>query len=370
MADKSIGTQSLSLDGDKKKFSGKKFRIGIIGCGGICQTHMEAYSHIPQAEIVACCDILPERLERMKEKWGIEKGYLDWKDMLKKEKLDAVDICTPNGVHCAPVVDACNMGLHAMVEKPMAMNPAECEKMIAAAKKNNVQLAVGFQYRYHPNTDFLIRTREKGILGDIMFVKCQALRRRGIPNWGVFGQKELQGGGPMIDIGVHILETAHYMMGEPKPVAASGNVWTYFGNKKSNVVSAWPNWDYKTYTVEDLAIGQLRFENGAILQIEASFVAFIEKDIMNFQVMGTKGGCSWMPPMVFEDRAGTMINYTPAYLPEPTWTSGFVSKLQNWINACTKGTPMTAPGTEGMAVQKMLDGIYRSAEVGHEVTID
>ena len=232
MADKSIGTQSLSLDGDKKIFSGLKFGIGIIGWGGICQTHMEAYSQIPQAEIVACCDILPERLERMKEKWGIEKGYLDWKDMLKKEKLDAVDVCTPNGVHCAPVVDACNMGLHAMVEKPMAMNPAECEKMIDAAKKNNVQLAVGFQYRYHPNTDFLIRTREKGILGDIMFVKCQALRRRGIPNWGVFGQKELQGGGPMIDIGVHILETAHYMMGEPKPVAASGNVLTYFGNKK------------------------------------------------------------------------------------------------------------------------------------------
>lgn len=370
MADKSIGTQSLSLDGDKKKFSGKKFRIGIIGCGGICQTHMDAYAQIPQAEIVACCDILPERLERMKEKWGIEKGYLDWKDMLKKEKLDAVDVCTPNGVHCAPVVDACNMGLHAMVEKPMAMNPAECEKMIAAAKKNNVQLAVGFQYRYHPNTDFLIRTRDKGILGDIMFVKCQALRRRGIPNWGVFGQKELQGGGPMIDIGVHILEMAHYMMGEPKPVAASGNVWTYFGNKKSNVVSAWPNWDYKTYTVEDLAIGQIRFENGAILQIEASFVAFIEKDIFNLQVMGTKGGCSWMPPMVFEDRAGTMVNYTPVFLPEPTWTSGFVSKLQNWINACIKGTPMTAPGTEGLAVQKMLDGIYRSAEVGHEVTID
>ena len=104
-----------------------------------------------------------------------------------------------------------------------------------------------------------------------MFVKCQALRRRGIPNWGVFGQKKLQGGGPMIDIGVHVIEMAHYMMGSPEPVAAAGNTWTYMGNKKSAVVSQWPNWDYKTYTVEDLAIGQIRFDNGSILQIEASF---------------------------------------------------------------------------------------------------
>ena len=148
---------------------------------------------------------------------------------------------------------------------------------------------MGFQYRYHPNTDFLVRAREDGRFGNVMFVKCQALRRRGIPNWGVFGQKKLQGGGPMIDIGVHVIEMAHYVMGSPKPVAAAGNTWTYLGNKKSDVVSQWPNWDYKTYTVEDLAIGQIRFDNGAILQIEASFAGHIEKDVWNFTRHGRQG---------------------------------------------------------------------------------
>ena len=126
--------------------------------------------------------------------------------------------------------------------------------MIAAAKANDVKLVCGFQYRYHPTTQMLCRARDAGKFGDIMFVKCQALRRRGIPNWGVFGQKKLQGGGPMIDIGVHIIEMAHYIIGSPKPIAASGNVWTYLGDKKSKTVSPWPNWDHKTYTVEDLAV--------------------------------------------------------------------------------------------------------------------
>ncbi|MBO5724614.1 MAG: Gfo/Idh/MocA family oxidoreductase, partial [Lentisphaeria bacterium] len=287
---------STKMEGPAKKYTGKKLRVAIIGCGGICQAHMEAYKSIPEVEIVAGVDILPERLKVMEEKWGIPKKALfkDWNEMLKKIKPDAVDVCTPNGVHCAPVVDACNAGCHAMVEKPMAMNPAECEEMIAAAKKNKVKLAVGFQQRYNPQTQVLINARDNGQFGKIMFVRCQALRRRGIPNWGVFGQKHLQGGGPMIDIGVHILECAYEFMGAPKPIAASGNTWTYMGNKPSKTRNAWPNWDYKTYTVEDLAIGQIRFDNGAILQIESSFVAHIpENDVFNFYAMGEKGGCNW-----------------------------------------------------------------------------
>ncbi len=366
-------SRSVKIEASKKAFKGKKFRVAVIGCGGIAQTHLEAYKHIPEVEIVAGVDIDPERLKIMEEKWGLPKKALftDWKEMLKKIKPDGVDVCTPNGVHCAPVVDACNAGCHAMVEKPMAMNPAECEKMIAAAKKNKVKLAVGFQQRYSPNTQVLINARDKGQFGKIMFVKCQALRRRGIPNWGVFGQKKLQGGGPMIDIGVHILECAYEFMGSPKPIAASGNVWTYFGNKPSKTRSPWPNWDHKTYTVEDLAIGQIRFDNGAILQIESSFVAHIAKNsIMNFTAMGEKGGCSWENGEIYCDQNDLMVNMTPTFISnQDGWGSLFQIKLQNWVDACTKGTKLGAPGEAGLAVQKMLDGIYRSAAAGKEVTI-
>jgi predicted dehydrogenase len=196
------------------------------------------------------------------------------------------------------------------------------------------------------------------------------LRRRGIPNWGVFGRKEEQGGGPMIDIGVHVIEMAHYVMGAPKPVAASGNTWTYLGDKPSDTVCPWPNWDWKTYTVEDLAIGQIRFENGAIMQIEASFCAHIEKNIWNFQMMGTKGGASWDPAAIYSDVHGTMMNSSPGFLPKADFGDLFVSKLRNFVTGCLNDTPLEAPGEAGLAVQKILDGVYRSAEAGTEVTID
>ncbi len=369
MAEKSVGTQSFAEDG-KKEHTGKKIRVAIVGCGGISEVHINAYKHMPEVELVAGVDIKPSRLKVMEEKFGFTKLYADWKKMLKEVQPDAVDVCTPNGVHAPAVVDACNAGCHAFTEKPMAMNPKECEKMIAAAKKAKVKLAVGFQYRFHPNTRMITKARESGTLGNIMFVKCQALRRRGIPNWGVFGQKHLQGGGPMIDIGVHVIEMAHYAMGSPRPVAASGNVWTYMGNKPSTVASMWPNWDHKTYTVEDLAIGQIRFENGALLQIESSFAAHIEKDIWNFSMIGDKGGANWEPAGIFTDHNGYMQNMHPAFVGNDNdFNALFTLKLQNWVDGCLKGTELEAPGEAGLAVQKMLDGVYRSAEAKKEVTI-
>ena len=209
-----VGTQSFATE--KQKKAGQKLRVAIVGCGGISEVHLNAYARIPEVEIVAGVDIKPERLTVMKEKFGIKKLYIKWADMLKEIKPDAVDVCTPNGVHAPAVIDAARAGCHVITEKPMAMTPAECEAMIAAAKAKGVKLVCGFQYRYHPTTQMLCRARDAGKFGDIMFVKCQALRRRGIPNWGVFGQKKLQGGGPMIDIGVHIIEMAHYIIGSPR----------------------------------------------------------------------------------------------------------------------------------------------------------
>jgi predicted dehydrogenase len=368
MPDTSVGNESFASD--KAEVPVKKLRLAIIGCGGISETQIKALSKIPEAEIVAGVDIKPERLDVMKEKYGITALYEDWRDMLKEIEPDAVTVCTPNGVHAPAAIASLDAGCHVITEKPMAMSPAECESMIAAAKRNSKKLVVGFQFRYHPVSQMLVRARDEGQFGDIMFVKCQALRRRGIPNWGVFGRKEEQGGGPMIDIGVHVIEMAHYVMGAPKPVAASGNTWTYLGDKPSDTVCPWPNWDWKTYTVEDLAIGQIRFENGAIMQIEASFCAHIEKNIWNFQMMGTKGGASWDPAAIYSDVHGTMMNSSPGFLPKADFGDLFVSKLRNFVTGCLNDTPLEAPGEAGLAVQKILDGVYRSAEAGTEVTID
>ena len=354
----------------KKAAAPKKLRVAFIGCGGIFTTHMAAYSQIPEVEIVGYCDIKPDRLEYVQKQYGAtpEMCFEKWDDMFKAVKPDAIDVCTPNGVHMPAAVAAANAGCHVMVEKPMAMTPEECEKMIAAAKKNNVKLAVGFQHRYNTKTDYLMNAKARGQFGNLMFVKCQALRRRGIPNWGVFGQKELQGGGPLIDIGVHVIEMAHYFMGSPKPVAATGNCWTYLGNKPCNVSCDWPNWDYKTYTVEDLAIGHIRFDNGMIMQIESSFAAHLEKTLTwTFTAMGDKGGCTWDPLKIFTDQDGAMITMAPDHL-LPDWNHDWVylfkRKLQNWVDAILKGTELRAPGEAGLMIQKILCGIYQSAEQG------
>ncbi|MGF1634435.1 MAG: Gfo/Idh/MocA family protein [Phycisphaerae bacterium] len=371
MADKSVSSESLAIE-TTTEFTGKKFRVAFIGCGGITRTHMKAFEAFPDVEVVAACDIDPARLDVFGNKYGVTKLYKDWRQMLAEVKPEGVNVCTPNGVHAAPAIDSLDAGAHVMVEKPMAMTPAEAQAMCDAAKRNKRQLTVGFQYRLHPNSAFLKRAADEGQFGNVMFVRCQALRRRGIPNWGVFGQKHLQGGGPMIDVGVHVIEMAHYVMGRPRPVAATGNTWTFHGNKPSDVVSNWSGWDHETYTVEDMAVGHIRFENGAVLHIEASFVAHIEKDVWNFQLMGDKGGCTWEPPVIYRDVAGTMINAEPGWLPKDgSFDDLHRKKLRAWVDAATNGAPQMAPGEDGLAVQKMLDGVYRSAEGGGaEVVIE
>ncbi|MCL1909339.1 MAG: Gfo/Idh/MocA family oxidoreductase [Kiritimatiellaeota bacterium] len=368
---------STKMEG-KTSYKGKKLRVAIIGCGGIAQAHLATYKKfLPEVEIVAGVDIIQDRLDVMNETWGVPKDALfiddgkgaGWRAMIKKIKPDAVDVCTPNGIHSQPVIDACNAGCHAIVEKPMAMTVAECEKMVAAAEKNKVKLSVGFQQRYRDVSAALVKARDNGVFGDIFFVEVDALRRRGIPNWGVFGQKKLQGGGPLIDIGVHMLEAAYEFMGCPKPVAASANIWTYMGDKPSTVLSSWPGWDWKTYTVEDYAAGQIRFDNGAILQIRSSFAAHIKEGKENWKAVGTKGGCSWENAEIFTDYNDLMVNTTPAFIGSNDWETIFKRKLQNWVSGCMKGTELDASGYDGLAVQKMLCGLYASAAAGKEVPI-
>ncbi len=384
MAQTSVST---AMEAPKKAYKGKKLRVAIIGCGGIAQTHLHSYKNIPEVEIVAGVDVDVERLKIMRDTWGVSEDCLfgadfktgkttsqtAWKEMLKVmgDKIDAVDVCTPNGWHCQPVVDCCNAGKHAITEKPMAMNPAECEKMIKAAEAHKVKLSVGFQHRYRPGMQALMEARDNGAFGDIMFVKVQALRRRGIPNWGVFGQKDKQGGGPMIDIGVHMIEAAYEFMGCPKPIAASANCWTYMGNKEeaTKVRCPWPNWDWKTYTVEDLAIGQIRFDNGAIMQIEASFAAHVPEEKHCFSAIGTKAGCKWPDPVIYTDQNNTMVDITPHFLGDDGWEAMFTAKLKNWVSGCLNGTELGASGYDGLYVQKILDGVYRSAIAGKEVAI-
>jgi len=348
----------------------QKLRVAFIGAGGIAGAHMKEYAKMDDVEMVAMADVHPAGMEKWAAEYGIEQSFADYKEMLKKVKPDAVSVCTPNGLHADTSIAALKAGAHVLVEKPLAMDAREGQRMLDTAKKAKKKLVIGFQQRFDPKAQFVKNAVDSGNFGQVLFGRVQALRRRGIPNWGVFGRKELQGGGPMIDIGVHVLEVTHYVMGSPKPVAASGNVYTYLGNKKSNVVCQWPGWDHKTYTVEDLAVGQIRFENGATIHIESSFAAHIEKNVWNFQLMGEKGGANWDPPQLFSDDNGYMINSEPGWLPRnQDFGSIFGLKMRNFVDHVHYDKPTMAPAEHGLMVQKMIDGIYASAEKGKEVAI-
>jgi predicted dehydrogenase len=344
------------------------FTVGFIGTGGIAHQHASNLKKVAGVELVCGADINEKNLHDFRDKQGIARVYADYREMLAREKaVDAICVCTPNAEHAPSAIAALAAGKHVLVEKPMAMDVAGCRAMIAAAAAAGKQLVVGYQYRFDGRTQLIRRQVDAGAFGAVLHVRCQALRRRGIPNWGVFGRKELQGGGPLIDIGVHVIEMAHYAMGSPQPVAASGSAWTYLGDKPSDVESAWKGWDWQTYTVEDLAVGLIRFANGATLSIEASFAAHIDKDVWNFSLMGEKGGANWDPPQVFTDQHGHMFTQSPAFVPNQGWDANWAEKMRHFVEVCRDGRANIAPGESGLMVQEILDGVYRSAAAKQEV---
>ncbi len=341
-------------------------RIGMIGAGGIAATQMKALASRKDTHLVALADIDQKTLDMRGDTFGVAARYTDYRQMLRKEHLDAVSICTPNLAHAEAAIAALKAGLHVLCEKPMAHTASAAKRMVETANQTGQKLVIGFQYRFNPRTQFLRSAVLNGELGEIRYGRVQALRRRGIPNWGVFGRKELQGGGPLIDIGVHVLEMTHYTMGSPKPVSASADLFTYLGNQPSNrVQSVWKGWDYKTYTVEDLAVGRIRFENGAVLHIESSFAAHIEKDTFNFELMGEAGGCTWDPACIHRDEGGYMVDKVPGWLsPKQSWQDMFDAKMHAFVEHVLYDKPTIAPAADGLAVQQMLDALYRSAEQG------
>lgn len=342
-------------------------RVGFIGTGGIATRQAKRLAQLEDVEIVAGADVSEENLKEFAEKYEVPNTYADYNEMLQLGELDAVSVCTPNYMHKDPTVAALKAGKHVMVEKPMAMNAEEAQAMVDAGEESEGELTMGFQYRLGPSAQAIKRLVDEGRLGKVLFARCQALRRRGIPSWGVFGQKELQGGGPLIDLGVHIMECAHFLMGEPKPTAASAQMFTYVGNRPPEVMCPWGPWDWETYTVEDLAIGLIRFENGAVMSVEASFAAHLDKDVFNVQLMGEKGGCLLDPPTVYTDEAGLMVNIEPAFAGH--WQA-MDHKIDDWIARIRGEKETQCPAIAGLNIQKMLDALYASAEAGKEVAIE
>lgn len=351
----------------------KSINVGVIGTGSISAMHLQSYQKHANANLLAVCDLNEERAQRAAEKYGATKVYTDYNELLADPEIDAVSICTWNNTHAEISIAALNAGKHVLVEKPLCRTVEEALQVQEAVKSSGKLLQVGFVRRYDPNAQMLREFADKGEFGDIYFAKASSVRRLGNPG-GWFSDIERSGGGPLIDIGVHVIDLCWYMMGRPKPVSVSANTYRKLGNR-SNVrnLSFYKAADYdaEKNTVEDMANAMIRFENGASLLVDVSFTLHSKENLQSVKLYGDKGGFEIDPEVVIvTEKHDTIINIQPQTDNKGfDFDAAFQSEVDHFISSIENGTSPLSPVEDGVEIMKILCGIYESAEKGVEVLL-
>ncbi len=344
----------------------QKLRCGVIGLG-MGRFHVAGYISHPNAEVVSIADMSRERLDEIGEIHHIGARYTDAEEMLQKESLDIVSVATPNAYHKPLTLAAFKAGCHVICEKPMALNAREGKAMVEAAKKAGKRLMINFSYRFYNQSWALKQQVEAGLLGKVYYATTQWHRRRGIPTMGShFTTKALSGGGPLIDLGVHRLDLALWLMGYPKPVWVMGGAYDPIARELALQTN-------KTYDVEDFAAGQVRFEDGATLTIEASWASNrFENEHMETRLYGDKGGLVQhninqdyqFEAEMFMEKMGSQLDVKVHSVGDCP-----PSAMHHFVDCIVNDKPHTATGEEALIVQEILDAIYASAQKGAPVRI-
>lgn len=347
---------------------GRRLRVGVIGLG-IGRQHIEGWRQHPGAEVVALADPDAARLAQVGEQAGIAPAgrWTDPQAMLDAADLDVVSVCTPNRFHRDWTLAAFAAGCHVLCEKPMAMDAAEGREMLAAARAAGRRLMINFSYRFSAQSRALKAQVDAGVFGDFYFGRSVWHRRRGMPGFGGwFGTKALAGGGPLIDLGVHRLDLALWLMGHPQPTWVMGATYDPIARELAARAG-------KTFDVEDLAAGFIRFANGATLALEASWAAHIqEAELMETRLLGTRAGLlqkNLAEGYTFDAHLFTEQHGAQFDLHLNPGTAHAMSGMHDYAEAILTDTPHPAPGEEGLIVMEILDAIYASARTGAPVAI-
>jgi predicted dehydrogenase len=368
-----LGTTNLWGSDTKTAASAKpKLRVGLIGCGGISGVHVNGWKRLnPNARIVACADPIEDRRHQRGDEIGLPKEsrfpYLT--DLLDAGiELDAVDICANNAAHAPVAIEALNHGLHVLCEKPLTTKPALVRKMIAARKKARNRILMTAQHmRFENNSVHLKDYLRSGVLGDIYYARAQFLRRRYLPARIGFIDKNISGGGPTIDIGVHILDLALHFMNYPEPVAVSAVTLQKLAKRK-DIRGWWGEWDRSKITVEDFAAGFIRFKNGGALTLECSWLTNIrEPELTKITLMGTDAGAEWPELTIHGESAGSVTDTQLKFADDKI--GGHANEIAAFADAVLTGKPSPVPAEQSLNVIRILDGLYRSQASGREVRV-
>ena len=351
----------------------QKIKVGIIGTGSISHSHIQGYLNNPNVELYALCDLNEERVKAVGEKYKVSRLYTDMNEMLKLKELDAVSVCTWNSAHAPCSIAALKAGKHVLCEKPMAMNAEEAKAMKKAADEAGKLLMIGFVRRFGNDTAIIKDYQSTDFLGDIYYAKATYLRRKGSPG-GWFGDRSRSGGGPLIDLGVHVIDLTRFLMNNPKPISVYGATFQKLLDRKNikgtTEYCSMEKTNDDLYDVEDLATAMIRYDNGAVVSIEASFSLNIKQDEGVIQLFGTKGGAKLNPELeMYTEINDYMVDVQLAAHTALDFNGLFDNEINHFVDCIVGEVACISPAEDGIEIMTILDAIYESARTGHEVVI-
>jgi predicted dehydrogenase len=356
---------------------GDKLKVGIIGCGSIAfGKHLPGLSKLEQVEICAFSDIESERARQAADKFGTPgaKVYADYRELLLDSSIDVVHVCTPNDAHAEVSIAALEAGKHVMCEKPMAKTAADARRMAEAARRTGKKLTIGYNNRFRADSLFMKQMCENGDLGEIYFAKAHALRRRGVPTWGVFLDQEKQGGGPLIDIGTHALDLTLWLMNNYEPRVVLGTAYHKL-SQRENAANSGGSWDPKKFTVEDSAFGMIVMKNGATLMLESSWALnMLDTREALYTLCGTEGGADVKDTLrINGEKYGRLFaNNIQFDIKGADFFDGRKEKMQDkeirlWIDAVLGDTQPLVTPEQACVVSEIIEAIYESNRTGEAV---
>lgn len=344
----------------------EKKKVAIIGGGNIAENaHLPYYQTHNELEVVAIVGRHAGRAQAFAEKHGIPRFYIDADEMYAAEQPDIVSVCTPNSLHYGDVLKALDHGCHVLCEKPPAISSKDAREMYRKAEKHGLVLAYNFHNRFADDVKIVREKVQAGLLGDIYVTKVQALRRSGVPGWGQFTNKELQGGGPLIDIGIHMLDAAMYVLDFPAVKKVTAKQFQKIGTKKSS--GSLGVWDPQKFEVEDSLFGFIELEGGNLLQIETSFALHMTEDsIMNATFYGDQAGAALFPAHIHTDEGGKLVTLYQKSQADPDRQH---KSMAAFVDRCLGKNTMLADGRQGYLIQQIVEALYESAEKGESISL-
>jgi len=350
-----------------------KIRLGIIGAGMIGNIHIQAFGALTEeVEVAAVADVFVPLAEQRAAEHRIAVVHATPQALLEDKTIEAVVIGVPNKYHAELVIEALKQGKHVLIEKPMAINELEAKAIVEAAEHSGKIVMVSHQMRWTPMARAIKAQIDSGAVGKIYYAKTGLFRKKGIPGWGTwFTRMEEAGGGPLIDVGVHMLDLTLYLMGNPKPVSVFGSTYAEFGPKREGI-GAWgkPNWD-GYYDVEDLATALIKLDNGATLSLEVSWAAHAAgiTDDPFVHLMGNEGGLSITgktgKKVLHENDAVVVTDVEPLDGEEERMLLS-----RHFLSCIREGKQPNTSVMSGYTTNRILSAIYESSRTGEVVTIN